>query len=312
MIPFMADPRPQPLVLVADDDNNLRKILCIFLKNAHYETVEAANGREALQMAKSQSPDLILMDIMMPMLDGFTVCKLLKDDPDTKRILVLICTAKNRKEDLVAAIKAGAEDYIIKPFTKDTVLSKIEKAMAARMNQSSSKMMSAVERRDSRRNVAGWSLSCGGQSQGGLAPVYQTREYGHRDTEARRRPFGHFSALWLRASAAVLVLLGGCSSASPAPEIEFWAGVAAVEITPTRNVPLGGYGGRKGQPMTGVHDPIFAKALWLETPESRGCLVTTDLIGSLGSLRGRIRPPHAPRVLTPSHSPSGPRARGQC
>ena len=177
MNPFMTEPRSHPLVLVADDDNNLRKILCLFLKNARYETVEAANGREALHMAKSQNPDLILMDIMMPILDGFTVCKLLKDDPDTKRIPVLICTAKNRKEDLVAAIKSGAEDYIIKPFTKETVLSKVEKAMSARNNQSSSKMMSAVERRDSRRKVAGWSLSWGGQSQGGLAPVYKTRVY---------------------------------------------------------------------------------------------------------------------------------------
>jgi len=173
----MADPRANPLVLVADDDNNLRKILCIFLKNARYETVEAANGREALNMAKGQFPDIILMDIMMPLLDGFTVCKLLKDDPETKRIPVLICTAKNRKEDLVAAIKAGAEDYIIKPFTKDTVLAKIEKALMARKEQSSSRMMSAVERRDSRRKVAGWSLSWGGQSQGGLAPVYKTRVY---------------------------------------------------------------------------------------------------------------------------------------
>ena len=122
MNPFMTEPRSHPLVLVADDDNNLRKILCLFLKNARYETVEAANGREALHMAKSQNPDLILMDIMMPMLDGFSVCKLLKDDPETRPIPVLICTAKNRKEDLVAAIKAGAEDYIIKPFTKETVL----------------------------------------------------------------------------------------------------------------------------------------------------------------------------------------------
>jgi CheY-like chemotaxis protein len=164
-------------VLVADDDHNLRKILCIFLKNAHNETVEAANGREALNMVKSQAPDIILMDIMMPILDGFTVCKLLKDDPETKRIPILICTAKNRKEDLVAAIKAGAEDYIIKPFTKETVLGKIEKALAARSNQSSTRMMSAAERRDSRRKVAGWSLSWGGQTSGGLAPVYKTRVY---------------------------------------------------------------------------------------------------------------------------------------
>ena len=176
-MPPVVEPRSRPLVLVADDDHNLRKILCLFLKNARYEVVEAANGREALNMAKGQIPDLILMDIMMPLLDGFTVCKLLKDDPETKRIPVLICTAKNRKEDLVSAIKSGAEDYIIKPFTKETVLGKIEKALAARGNQSSTKMMSAVERRDSRRKVAGWSLSWGGQAQGGLAPVYKTRVY---------------------------------------------------------------------------------------------------------------------------------------
>src|SRR5687767_6026981 len=171
----MDEARHHPLVLVADDDQNLRKILCLFLKNARYETVEAANGREALNMAKGQRPDIILMDIMMPLLDGFTVCKMLKDDAETRSIPVLICTAKNRKEDLVAAIKAGAEDYIIKPFTKDTVLSKIEKALDARRTASSSRIMSASERRDSRRKVAGWSLSWGGQSQGGLAPVYKTR-----------------------------------------------------------------------------------------------------------------------------------------
>ena len=175
----MAEPRAHPLVLVADDDNNLRKILCLFLKNARYETVEAANGREALQMAKSQEPDLILMDIMMPMLDGFTVCKLIKDDPETSRSAILICTARNRKEDLIAAIKAGAEDYIIKPFTKETVLGKVEKALKARSKSasSSSTLMAPVERRDSRRKVAGWSLSWEGQSQGGIAPVYKTKVY---------------------------------------------------------------------------------------------------------------------------------------
>src|SRR6185436_4363240 len=150
----MPEIRAHPLILVADDDHNLRKILCLFLKNAHYETVEASNGREALNMAKGQNPDLILMDIMMPLLDGFSVCKLLKEDSDTKRIPVLICTAKNRKEDLIAAIKVGAEDYIIKPFSKETVLAKIEKALAARSSQSSTKMIVPSERRDSRRKVA--------------------------------------------------------------------------------------------------------------------------------------------------------------
>jgi len=168
-----------PLVLVADDDNNLRKILALFLRNAGYSVLESANGREALELAKRKRPDAVVLDIMMPLLDGFTVCKLIKDDPETKHTAVLICTARNRKEDLIAAIKAGAEDYIIKPFTKETVLGKMEKALKSRAKSlsSSSKLTSPLERRDSRRKVAGWSLSWEGQSQGGIAPVYKTKVY---------------------------------------------------------------------------------------------------------------------------------------
>ena len=106
----------------------------------------------------------------------------------------------------------------------------------------------------------------------------------------------------------LLVLFASCSTSPAASQVEFWAGVAVVEITPSRNVPLGGYGGRKGQPMTGVHDPIFAKALWLETPEAKVCLVTTDLIGSLVAIRDRAKPADASVVLTASHTHSGPGA----
>src|SRR5437016_5739404 len=102
------------------------------------------------------------------------------------------------------------------------------------------------------------------------------------------------------------ILIAACTSSSAAPPVEVWPAVHAVEITPTRNVPLGGYGGRKGQPMIGIHDPIFAKALWMETRDRRICLVTTDMIGSLVSLRDRIRPADADVVLTASHSHSGP------
>ncbi|HEX7899782.1 MAG TPA: response regulator [Planctomycetota bacterium] len=175
----MNETRTVPLILVADDDPNLRRILCLFLKNAHYETVEASNGREALNMARSQRPDAMILDIMMPLIDGFSVCRQLKEEAETKRIPVVICTAKNRKEDLIAAIRAGAEDYIIKPFTKDIVLSKVQKALASRasLTSSSTRLAAPVERRDSRRKVAGWSLSWGGQNQAGISPVYKTKVY---------------------------------------------------------------------------------------------------------------------------------------
>jgi CheY-like chemotaxis protein len=175
----MVDLATGPLVLVADDDVNLRKVLSLFLRNAGYTVLEAENGRQALELAKRKRPAAVLLDIMMPLLDGFTVCKLIKDDPDTKGAAVLVCTARNRKEDLIAAIKAGAEDYIIKPFTKETVLGKVEKAIQTRARSagSSSRLMAPVERRDSRRKVAGWSLSWEGQTQGGIAPVYKTKVY---------------------------------------------------------------------------------------------------------------------------------------
>lgn len=108
-----------------------------------------------------------------------------------------------------------------------------------------------------------------------------------------------------RALRLLVLLVAGCAAPAPEAPVEFWAGAAAVEITPTRNVPLGGYGGRKGAPMTGVHDALFAKALWLETPTDRVCLVTTDLIGALVSLRDRIQPDDAQVVLTASHTHSG-------
>ena len=103
----------------------------------------------------------------------------------------------------------------------------------------------------------------------------------------------------------VALFTSSCATSPGTPPVVFWAGAAAIEITPTRNVPLGGYGGRKGAPMTGVHDPLYAKALWLETPTSKVCLVTTDLIGSLISLRDEIQPADASVILTASHTHSG-------
>jgi len=110
----------------------------------------------------------------------------------------------------------------------------------------------------------------------------------------------------MRVAVVLLVLLPGCASRPAEESVSFWAGAAAVDLTPSRNLPLGGYGGRKGAPMTGVHDPIMAKALWLETPTDKVCLVTTDLIGSLVSIRDRIKPADASVLLCASHNHSGP------
>jgi hypothetical protein len=113
----------------------------------------------------------------------------------------------------------------------------------------------------------------------------------------------------LRSLAFLLALpLLACRGGSDSPPVAFWAGVASIDLTPSRNVPLGGYSGRQGKPLVGVHDPVQGKALWLETPESRVCIVTTDLIGSSLEIRDRIRPSDASIILTASHTHSGPGA----
>jgi CheY-like chemotaxis protein len=165
---------PRPRVLVADDNASIRRILCLFLQNAGYETIEARNGKEALDGARSERADLLLLDVMMPLMDGFQVCKLLKDDPATRDIPIIICTARNRKEDLIAAIKAGAEDYIIKPFLRETVLAKAERALQQR-KASSSARQAVSDRRGSRRRAAGWAVSWGLRGEGSPQPVFKTK-----------------------------------------------------------------------------------------------------------------------------------------
>ncbi len=112
----------------------------------------------------------------------------------------------------------------------------------------------------------------------------------------------------LRNVSVLLLLALGCSSPSREPEPLLYAGVAWIDLTPTREIPLGGYGGRRGKPLKGVHDPVTAKALWLETRTGAFCIVTTDLIGSTVEIRDAIRPEGVHLVLTASHNHSGPGA----
>ncbi|HXG61527.1 MAG TPA: response regulator [Planctomycetota bacterium] len=168
----MSGPDAKPLILVADDDANLRRILGLFLAQAGYATLEAADGREALDLALRHRPDAAILDVMMPYLDGFDVCRKIKEHAETRRTPVLMCSAKNRKEDLLEALRSGAEDYILKPFTKEIVLGKIRKALAARR---APPPRETSDRRDARRRVSGWSVSWGAHPHEGLAAVYKTR-----------------------------------------------------------------------------------------------------------------------------------------
>ena len=102
-------------ILIVDDEPLNVDYLEQELEDLGYETVSAANGQQALQRVKSDAPDLILLDVMMPVMDGLTVCRLLKEDEETRLIPIVIMTALDRIEDRIAGIKAGADDFLTKP-----------------------------------------------------------------------------------------------------------------------------------------------------------------------------------------------------
>jgi DNA-binding response OmpR family regulator len=104
------------IVLVVDDDNEMRELLRIELEAEGFTVITATNGAKAVSTARSEEPDVILMDVQMPVMNGAEATEILKDDHDTRHIPIIMITALEKKEDVIKGLEAGATDYIIKPF----------------------------------------------------------------------------------------------------------------------------------------------------------------------------------------------------
>jgi DNA-binding response OmpR family regulator len=113
-------------ILVVDDNSELVDLLCFNLKKAGFSTGTAANGVDALKKARSVVPDLILLDLMLPELDGFAVCEILRHDPATASIPIIMLTAMNSELSRLAGLEAGANEYISKPFSARQLIMRIE------------------------------------------------------------------------------------------------------------------------------------------------------------------------------------------
>ncbi|MFZ4401751.1 MAG: hybrid sensor histidine kinase/response regulator [Bacteroidales bacterium] len=113
-------------ILAVDDNQENLRIISNFLKDEGYKIALAMDGISALKILEENNIDLILLDIMMPEMDGFEVCKKVKANPETKEIPIVFLTAKNQTEDIVEGFKIGAVDYIIKPFKKDELLIRVK------------------------------------------------------------------------------------------------------------------------------------------------------------------------------------------
>jgi DNA-binding response OmpR family regulator len=116
-------------ILLVDDEKDLRKLLKYRLESMGYEITEACDGEEGLNEAKTGNHDLIILDLMLPKIDGLDVCRILKDEWEYKNIPIIMFTAKSQDEDKGLGMKTGADAYITKPFEPEILIGKIKELL---------------------------------------------------------------------------------------------------------------------------------------------------------------------------------------
>ena len=112
-------------ILIVDDSRLIVNLAKMNLQKAGYDVLTAANGQEALEVVAQERPNLIILDIMMPIMDGFEACRRLKADANTEAIPVIFLTAKGQEEDRIQGLESGAVDFITKPFSPRKLIEKV-------------------------------------------------------------------------------------------------------------------------------------------------------------------------------------------
>jgi two-component system alkaline phosphatase synthesis response regulator PhoP len=127
----MAD-KSRDRILIADDNEANVELLEAYLSGMDVDTAVAVDGQDTLDKAASFDPHLILLDVMMPKLSGFEVCQILKEDPKTRRIMILMVTALNEHGDMERAVESGTDDFLSKPVNKEALLKRVENMLKLR------------------------------------------------------------------------------------------------------------------------------------------------------------------------------------
>jgi DNA-binding response OmpR family regulator len=120
---------PRPLVLVADDDQDILNLVALRLEREGYDVLRAADGERAVEEALERSPDLALIDVSMPRLDGYQVTARLRENPGTRRMPIILLTARAQEGDIARGIEAGADDYVTKPFSTEQLRARVQAAL---------------------------------------------------------------------------------------------------------------------------------------------------------------------------------------
>jgi diguanylate cyclase (GGDEF)-like protein len=148
-------------ILIADDEPHIRRILQFLLEQAGYEVVAAADGRQALALLAQESPDLVLLDVMMPHLDGFAVLAEMRQNRETSRLPVIMLTARGESTARIKGLKSGANDYVAKPFDHEELLARVANMLETCQAQREASPLTglpgnlAIERQVQRRLTAG-------------------------------------------------------------------------------------------------------------------------------------------------------------
>lgn len=117
-------------ILIAEDEPDIRDLVAFTLRFAGYEVVTGTNGEDAVQVAKKEYPDLILLDVRMPRMTGYEACKLIKADPKLKDVPVVFLSAKGQESEIRDGMEAGAEEYLLKPFAPDQLTERVRSILA--------------------------------------------------------------------------------------------------------------------------------------------------------------------------------------
>jgi phosphate regulon transcriptional regulator PhoB len=128
-------------ILIVEDDRDILEMVKYNLREEGYVTVSALNGEDGVNLSRRERPDLIILDIMLPVMDGFEVCRALKSDEATARIPIIILSAKSQETDKVVGLELGADDYVTKPFSPRELIARIRAIMRRGAEQQSGSIM---------------------------------------------------------------------------------------------------------------------------------------------------------------------------
>jgi DNA-binding response OmpR family regulator len=138
----MVSPHPKK-ILIVEDEQDIAQLVKHYLEKEGVQTCIATTGLESLKLVASEHPDLVILDLMLPHMDGLEVCKTLRQKPETALLPIIMLTAKNDESDTVVGLELGADDYVTKPFSPKTLVARV-KALFRRLNRTTDEQATSL------------------------------------------------------------------------------------------------------------------------------------------------------------------------